>query len=183
VLAADDPSALTAWLRDHGYTSRPALTQWLAPYVARHWLVTAFRIDPGAAHQRVGTRSIRMSFQTDQPVFPYSEPPDVTPTRGRVFRVTVVSDQRVEGRLGDTPWQATTGYAGSRADLGRQLRGAVPPEAIAPRMWMTTFEERSSARDAEDLYFVPALTQRPVPPSLGPGRAATYGHDFVDIFE
>ncbi len=43
VLEADDVNALGTWLEAHHFDFRPALRRWLAPYIARHWKITAFR--------------------------------------------------------------------------------------------------------------------------------------------
>src|SRR5262245_10581471 len=42
-LEADNAAALSRWLDKHGYASSPSLTEWLAPYVAARWKITAFK--------------------------------------------------------------------------------------------------------------------------------------------
>src|SRR5262249_54021939 len=85
----DDPAAgaqeLAEWLKKRGYEFAPTLAQWLKPYVANDWVMTAFRI---AKHMPVSTgpaparnaiqemqgKPVRMSFKTDRPFYPYREP-------------------------------------------------------------------------------------------------------------
>lgn len=159
VLAASDPRALTDWLRQHRYPSSPALTRWLAPYVASGWIVTAFRIDPSATPRttRFHTSSVRMSFQTDRPFFPYSEP---SAGRPRPFRVSVIAPTRVRAvlaRVGETtsePWPVAPGFADAPFGLPR-LETTVPQGSIPRGSWLTTFDEPRSRRGARDLFFDP----------------------------
>jgi hypothetical protein len=78
VLAARDAGALGRWLQSHGYASSPELIDWLKPYVARDWKITAFKIakpKSGSGERHFGSQAVRMSFQADAPFFPYREPP------------------------------------------------------------------------------------------------------------
>lgn len=81
VLSADDPAALALWLKDRGFAQGPALTEWLAPYVSKRWILTAFKDRerkpaPGAETRVIGTSAVRMTFKTDRPFYPYREPRD-----------------------------------------------------------------------------------------------------------
>jgi hypothetical protein len=160
VLRATDPSALAAWLSEHHYASTPALTAYLAPYVQRGGYVTAFRYEPAGAERRFGTRALRMTFQSDAPFFPYAEPSDAPAVPGRVFRVSVISNERVEGRVGANAWTARTAYAGhpSFSMLERDL----PANALRGATWLTTYQEDNSRRGRDDLTFVRARDQREV---------------------
>ena len=75
ILEANDATALNDWLARHEYQSSPELVDWLQPYIDRSWIITAVKIaksQPKAPG--VGSNAVRMSFQTDQPFFPYREP-------------------------------------------------------------------------------------------------------------
>jgi hypothetical protein len=164
VLAADDPRALVAWLREHRYPSSRALTRWLAPYVATRWIVTAFRVDPAGGPPRFHTASVRMSFPTDRPFFPYSEP---AAGAARPFRVSVIAPTRMRAvlqRVGETEseaWSVAPGFAGAPAGLGR-LESTVPAGSIPRGSWLTTFDEPASRRGARDLFFEPDPTSEPI---------------------
>jgi hypothetical protein len=158
VLAASSATALSEWLASHGYQSSPAIAAWLAPYVAGSWFVTAFRVDPDG-RPSMRTRSVCMSFRTDRPFFPYSEPAHEGPTRP--FRVSVVAPHRMDATLGDAPWSVSAGYAGHSARLMTALRGAIPEGVTLDDPWITTFDERRSRRGTDDLFFVPAASDTP----------------------
>jgi Uncharacterized protein conserved in bacteria (DUF2330) len=129
VLQADNAGELSKWLKDHGYESSPALTEWVEPYVKKGWKITAFKIarDDAAApagtaktgpatarapgEAQMSTSAVRMTFHTEHPFFPYREPPGAPPaTSGpnpeRLLRVYFVAAGRVKGTLGEggKPW-------------------------------------------------------------------------------
>lgn len=172
VLAADDPAALSAWLKDRGFAEGPTLTAWLAPYVANGWIITAFKIADakGAAGARsIGTSSVRMSFAAERPFYPYREPADQRETMpashreiapaGRMLRVYFVSDAKFEGALedgGPFPGVVKLSDAVEPALFGPDL-----PVASRPRL--TVFEDGSSPRPGTaDVFFSRAKDQAPV---------------------
>lgn len=167
VLEADDAAALAEWLKSHGYAKRPALEEWLAPYVAKKWKLTAFKVadgdarasDGGAAPERarepvtLGTGAVRMSFQTERPFFPYREPRDqregvpASVATGRSLRVFYFGPARVTPVIGDgstafpgkTPWSAPF-----------QPGHAALPVAVEPGGWLTVIEDNASPRPGVD---------------------------------
>ena len=174
VLSADAPAALGDWLKAHGYAWRPALEAWVAPYVAAHWTVTAFKIarDARAPAGVIGSRSVRMTFATPAPFFPYREPGD-TPARGGDFRVHLVAPARMAGRLGAAAdsaagaWAADTTWAGPLDRAVDVLAGALPAADVPPGAWLTSFLDRSATRAPGDLFFGPSADAAAVvPPPL-----------------
>jgi Uncharacterized protein conserved in bacteria (DUF2330) len=167
VLEADDADALMAWLASNGYEARSELTDWVRPYVAAGWKVTAFKYDAQSSGP-VSTAAIRMSFDTDTPLFPYRVPTDqIAPAgRGNLLRVYYVGAGRVDGALGDErgAWSATTKFASALPDLAGVLAGAVPEAALGPDLWLTAFEDTTWPSGTEDLYFQPASDPEPVVP-------------------
>lgn len=156
VLEATSASALDAWLGEHGYPSSPEIAAWLGPYVTQRWYVTAFRVDPGEhAGRAFGTRAVRMSFATERPFFPYSEP-QLAGATPRPFRVSVVAPHRMDALLGETPWRVHAGYANHPRPLARALAPVLPEGTSLEGAWLTTFDERRSLRGTDDLFFVPA---------------------------
>ena len=81
VLQASDAASLAHWLKKHGYATRPALAEYLAPYVHRGWYITAFRIAGDAPARRaynanttpatIRPEPIRMTFHPARPFYPY----------------------------------------------------------------------------------------------------------------
>lgn len=170
VLRANDPDALTAWLTERGYEVRPALTRWLKPYVEKGWIVTAFKVSraPGApASYAVGTSAVRMSFVTDAPFFPYSEPDDMRDSKTkRLLRVFVLADARMAGKLGAGEWPGKVAWAGK---LPADAVAALPPLLKVPgyaptaETWLTEFEDAASPRPGTaDVTFAVDDNQRPV---------------------
>ncbi len=152
VLRATGTNALDAWLTERGYANPPELSAWLAGYVARGYYLTAFRVDPEGSSGAVAMRAVRMSFRTDVPFYPYSEP-QVEGRRARPFRLSVVGPSRVTAREGSAPWDATVGYARRTSRLRAAIGSVVPDGALGETPWITVFDERRSMRGTDDLFF------------------------------
>jgi Uncharacterized protein conserved in bacteria (DUF2330) len=165
VLEADDAKALADWLGAHGYESRPALTEWLKPYIARKWKITAFKIAAGAggdaqARATVGTSVVRMTFSTDAPFFPYREPYDqrIDAAGPRSLRVYLVAGRRMTGSLGlaGGAWPGEVEYARPLERIV-PLSRALPGEVLPSAAWLTVFLDASSPRaGSDDVYFAPS---------------------------
>ena len=172
VLEADDSKALADWLKEHGYQSSPAITDWLRPYVEKGWKITAFKIAKDAPGKpRVATSAVRMSFRAERPFFPYREPAGQggEPGKsGRLLRVFFLADYKARGVLGesDNAWPGRVVWANrlkgeQRADLLRLLK--VPGEELPETPWLTEFEDSSSPRPGkQDVFFGPAGDDTPV---------------------
>lgn len=170
VLEADSADALGNWLKAHGYQFRPSLVEWLKPYVTARWKLTAFKIaqQPNASPSLVDTATVRMTFRTDRPIFPYREPMDqrTGPTQGRRLRLFFISHTRMEGRLGDgTAWPGTVAYANRSADMSWLLARVLPEGVLPATDWLMEFVDNSSPRPAnDDLVFFPAAAATPYLP-------------------
>lgn len=154
VVRASDADALTAWLDERGYATRPALTQWLAGYVERGYAITAFqyrKTDEG--ERRIGSSAVRLSFHADAPFYPYREPSDAPEVSGRSLRVWLVGDTRLEGALeGGGAFPAETDYA--HTFDAAALHGAVPDAlATGNERWLTSMVDRSTRRSPHDVVF------------------------------
>lgn len=190
VLEADDPDALNRWLGEHGYEARPAIADWLAPYVAAHWKISAFKFsrqagagnsDPGESdREAISSSAIRMSFQTEQPFFPYREPADQRSTEAglfypdRLLRVFLLSADRMDGTLGanaSAPWPGRTIWTDRLRETYREplaSRVKLSPQQMPAQLRMTVLEDWSSPRPGtDDIYFSPSADQsRIVPPPI-----------------
>jgi hypothetical protein len=171
VLRADDVTALAEWLNKHGYEARPTLIEWLKWYVDQRWIITAFKLVKGT-RSSFETKSVRMSFQTEQPFYPYREPEDMrslTQQGSRALRVFLLADQRYEGRLGEIgTWPATTVWA---SDIGSmswirsylKLEETEFAKSMEGMNYLTEFEDRSFPRPGTDeIYFRPSADQSSV---------------------
>jgi hypothetical protein len=173
VLEADSARALANWLKEHGYDERPALSAWLAPYVAARWKITAFKIAPEAEAQAVSTAAVRMSFAAERPFFPYREPSDQRenlpasaplPAASRLLRVFFIGPERVTGSIGEAsaPWPGKAVYANPIDKIATPLS---LPVAAPKGAWLTAFEDSATPRPGtDDLFFAKAADSSPLLP-------------------
>ncbi|MBB4905159.1 DUF2330 domain-containing protein [Actinophytocola algeriensis] len=93
-LAGTDATAVTDWLGDNGFTMPQDLSGALTPYLAEGWLVVAVRLAPASGNLEEGLPPMRVSFETDTPVYPMrlsATAEDVQP-----LRLYVLADHRVD---------------------------------------------------------------------------------------
>jgi Uncharacterized protein conserved in bacteria (DUF2330) len=175
VLEATSADALVNWLKEHGYAYSPEIAAWAKPYVEGGWKVTALKVAKKAddkADQTVAASALRMSFQTDRPLFPYREPDpksaaEALGAKHRLLRIYFLSDEKVRGEMTkDSPWSGSLAWAGrvspeNRAKVLEQLR---LPAATGPNeWWLTEFEDDWPYRAAPtDVYFSRNPDQREV---------------------
>jgi hypothetical protein len=175
VLEATSASALTAWLKEHGYAFSPEVEAWAKPYVDGGWKITALRVakDSNAkADKGVAAASLRMTFKTERPLFPYREP---DPTQAasavgataRMLRIFFVGDARYDGETSkEVPWTGNVAWSGKvlPADRDRVLGALkIAPTATLQDWWLTEFEDAWPYRkNPADLYFSKSAQQRSV---------------------
>jgi hypothetical protein len=178
VLKATDMSSLDGWLAKRGYAHGKDLRDWLAPYVAKGWAITAFKVHqaaPGKPQARLAP--VRMTFHTDTPFYPYREPASARAPGayrpGRLLRIYFIGDRRMDATLGSAQsWPGYLGWAGDwrrdaavrQAPLAEVAKEcAVAPDQMPGNAWLTVFEDRSSPRPGTaDVFFHPARAQTPV---------------------
>lgn len=178
VLKASDAGELTKWLQDNQYEVRPNLEEWSKPYVEKGWVITAFKYDTSANRTEVG--GVRMSFETDRPLFPYRVPKDqfAEEGKGNRLRVFVAGPGRAAGSLGDggeqTAWnrgQLRYSMPLQSSDFSLGLGRVLPPDsklgsvataqgpsedgsgAKAGEMWLTAWDDRTWPSSDQDLWF------------------------------
>ncbi len=174
ILEADNANSLNEWLGKHGYESRPALVEWLEPYVKAHWKITAFKL--AADGNRFATQPVRMSFTTDRPFFPYREPADLrgekaSPNTPRALKIFLLSEARMQGSLGEQKWPGEVVWANQvdaifhpsiASDCGLQ------PSQLPTNLWLTAFEDKASPRPGiDDVFFAASSVQNiTLPPPI-----------------
>jgi hypothetical protein len=197
ILKATDAAELLKWLEEHEYAARPALLEWLAAYTQNGWYITAFRISRSESSGSSGmvARPVRMTFQTDRPFYPYREPADTrsqpaSTVQPRLLRLYVLSDQKMEGHLGESDTvPATTVWANRLPEfeignLNRQFpdeNGTAANLINSSTLYLTEFEDHSSPRPGTDeLFLLPAIDQTTVerPPIIRPVERFVYSPDF-----
>jgi hypothetical protein len=128
VLEADSANALVGWLKEHGYAFSPEVEAWAKPYVDRGWKFTALQVAKPAADKNpktVAAAALRISFKTDQPLFPYREPDPAKSAaalnaQSRLLHIYFIGDARFRGDLAaDTAWTGKVAWADKLAPAAR----------------------------------------------------------------
>lgn len=166
MLKAENLKSLQDWLKENEYSSRLTLEAWFDEYIRLGWYMTAFKVAGGTPTAASVNTPVLISFKTDVPVYPYREPLDQQRTQSkRLFRLFVLSDARVEGRLGNaadarvfagmTVWSKPVEASSIDAALNA---GNFP--SITSNWHLTEFEDTSNPRrGTDDLYFSKAKSQ------------------------
>ena len=181
VLAATDASSLGKWLQDNAFETTPESRAWLAHYVSVGFFFTAFRYEPDARvpGTTVKSETVRISFATPLPFYPYQEPVHPKPETHlpRVLTVWFASPERavpVANVTDDSgghlrrPWaedntHRITTAADLRPTLG--LLADLLPGAPNDALVMQTFEDQKTSRQGwGDVVLVPEAA-RSIDPS------------------
>jgi hypothetical protein len=175
VLEAQSADALTDWLKDHGYAYSPEVSAWAKPYMEAGWKITALKVAKSGdsrAGQDVAASALRMSFQTDRPLFPYREPDPESPAaalgaRSRLLRIYLLAEARYQGEFQrESDWTGRVAWAGklTAADREKTLDMLRLPKDTGPaEWWLTEFEDRWPYKAAPaDVYFSRGPDQSPV---------------------
>ena len=175
VLRAAHTDELLKWLELNEYDARPALRDWLTPYVKKEWIITAFKYaaEEKGAPPSLSRASVCMSFQTEEPFFPYRVPSDirVRPENGSLLRLYFSGKERVVGTFenGNIPdWNAQTKFSNREDQVADILKHVGQlPQSASSSTWLTTFEDNTWPGGADDLYFKSSPTKESlIPPPI-----------------
>ncbi len=170
VLAASDREALSTWMKDNALESDAATDAWLAHYVDLGFHFVAFRFEPPKKAEDDGklhAETIRVSFPTPAPCYPYLEPARPAPAAGepapeRVLALWLVSNEPlVPVALADGAWvrpfQEGPRYDGAVDDALKRRVGKLVAPLLPEGPWVVqTFEDQKRARTGfGDVVFVP----------------------------
>jgi hypothetical protein len=166
VLETQSADALVKWLKENGYAYSEELKAWAQPYLEKKWMITALKVakdKDGKGQQDVGAAALRMSFQTDRPLFPYREPDsrsaaETLEAKRRLLRIYFLAEARYQGEM--TPDHRWTGYVAWANPLTAEDRKKVlkllrlPPATGPAEWWLTEFEDYWPYEVAPaDVYF------------------------------
>jgi hypothetical protein len=162
ILKAEDPNELMHWLEKNDYQARDDLKEWVVPYLEKGWIISAFKYDSQSNRTQVG--SVRISFLTDTPVFPYRVPKDqfIDPDRGNRLQVFVVGPGKASGTLGDgdarEPWNRPKlrfSMPVANEELKSLVGSAIPDEALRANqpLWLTAWDDSTWPSSDKDLWF------------------------------
>ncbi len=167
VLKATSAKALVGWLKDNGYAYSPEIQAWAKPYIDQNWRITALKIaqknDKEKEDNTVVAKALRMSFQTDRPLFPYREPAYDNNAKklvqnSRLLRIYFIADARYKGEMTKNhPWSGKIAWANQLTMENRReiLKRLNLPENTGPKQWwLTEFEDDWPYEVApSDVYF------------------------------
>jgi hypothetical protein len=170
VLEADSTDDLVTWLTKREYTFSPEVRAWVKPYVEAGWKITALKVaQDHKAGKDVSAASLRMTFKTDRPLFPYREPDiksaaELLNLKNRLLRIYFLADARYQGNLTeDTQWTGRVAWANklSAGERARALEMLNLPETTGPGEWfLTEFEDKWAYQAAPaDVTFARAEDQ------------------------
>lgn len=174
VLEASAADALVAWLKDNGYAFSPEIEAWAKPYVDSGWKFTALKVAKDAEGKQkpnVSAAALRLSFQTDRPLFPYREPDPKSYSQelgvyNRLLRIYFLADARYQGDMAEAAWTGKVAWANKLSPEARTktLELLNLPAATGPaECWLTEFEDHWPYRAAPaDVYFSRAADQSTV---------------------
>lgn len=69
-LLSTDPEAVNTWLADHGYPTKPALTETFGLYLAKGWSIQAVKLTSPGGQLTGDLDPLRMTFPAATPVYP-----------------------------------------------------------------------------------------------------------------
>lgn len=167
VLQATDAGALGRWLKDNRFSSTRSSETWLERYTRLGFTFVAFRYEKPAAGApgEMKSETVRISFATPQPYYPYSEP-DLDPSQekaSRLLRVWLISPSPYRpvaahdepgGRMFHRPWREGWRRDTASSALDHKFLSAVLPPG--ERLWVQTFvDQKTSRRGWGDAVLVP----------------------------
>ena len=154
-IRSDDPAAMTAYLKQNGYATRPDSDEWIKFYTDMKWVFTAFKVRKGTDNGSE-TGVIRMSFKTEEPFNPYYVPTGNS-GQGGTLKLYFVSNGTYSATVGHGKnWNPAVWHAGMDETVTNQLATSLkmPVAAIPINPTITYFEKQSWLEGAkDDLYF------------------------------
>ena len=166
VLAANSSDALLNWLNENGYDFSLAVKDWAQPYVEQGWMITALKVAKATdddSNTNVDASALRMSFETERPLFLYREPDPGKATAAlsanhRTLRIYFIGEARYDGQLdGQSSWSGKLAWSDSlsvedRSKILDHLN--LPADTGSENFWLTEFEDNWAYGVAPaDLYF------------------------------
>lgn len=173
VLTASDESALAKWLADNGFDASEGGKAWLQHYVVSGFYYVALRYEPKTLSKKdkdkhpIAAETIRISFDTPVPYYPYLEPiqPKLPRDSPRLLELWYVSNSPVvpvarhEDEDGGARWvRPLRGGAVVEdqyevlPDVSKELVPLLP----AGKLVVQAFQDQKRVRDGfSDMLFVP----------------------------
>lgn len=166
VLAATDATALKKWLDDNELATTPESEAWLAHYVKIGFYFAAFRYEmpAGQGSSEAKSETVRISFPTPLPYYPYREPDHPSGAYARVLAVWFASPERfvpvAAGPNGwNRPWAEPMKHPGTTAEALRSTIGdelaTLLPKGAKDLVVQTFEDQKRTRRGFTDVVLVP----------------------------
>ncbi|HMF44534.1 MAG TPA: DUF2330 domain-containing protein [Polyangia bacterium] len=179
VLRASDAAGFSSWLSQNGFVSTPETATWLAHYVKLGFFFVAMRYEPARADKgKTTSETIRISFDSPFPYYPYFEPAPprgTSSTRPRLLEIWLASTRDyvpVARRSREKPDWVRPFLSGSlyAAEVHSLLASAVDSTLLpAGRLQLRRFADQKRSRVGfGDVVFVPVSPDErgPAPDAL-----------------
>ncbi len=150
VLSLSNPLVVAQWLREHSFPFTDATRAWLAPYMKKRWVITAFQMDSQNGTAKL--EPIRMTFHADQPFYPYREPKqNGDPGDDRTLGVFFLSSNPVTATIAGHAWVGRQEVSDAlNSDEVQAIAANLPGVELPQGLWLTSFLDSSSPRIGTD---------------------------------
>lgn len=157
-LAGEDTTAVAEWLSGNDFTLPDELGAALDPYLDDGWLVVAVKLAPTSGSLADGLPPMRLSFETDTPVYPMRL--SATADFAQPLRLYVLADHRVD----------ITSPAPGRAEPDLTFAGPVAADPAYPKLsaaltgprYLTRYDGEFEPRQiTDDIRITPSATDEP----------------------
>jgi hypothetical protein len=173
VLKADSGESLVEWLKANKYDFSPAVATWAKPYIQQKWVFTALKVIPkeeqeaaNAAKSELQTPGLRMSFNTETPLFPYREPKSNPLAQNfvaktRTLQIFFIAEGEYGGTLTNPENWSGRKYWSNKLDAAQTqkiiMQLKLPADQFPAEPWLTEFRDRwAYDRAQSDLQFFSA---------------------------
>jgi hypothetical protein len=175
VLAATSGGGLEKWLADNRFGAPPLARGWIEHYVRNAFYFVAFRYDPPKDAPATGItgETVRISFPTPVPYYPYLEPRHEAPSRDeRALAVWFASRDAMHPIVGVSHADGTSkieqyalpphaSYEKSRAKLEKALGPELAKLLPKGELVVNTYQDLRRDRSGRgDVLFVPDTAQK-----------------------
>ena len=167
-LAATDAGALQRWLDENDFGTTPESNAWLDRYVRLGFFYSAFRYEPAKKKGDLASETVRITFATPAPFYPYAEPRHV-PAQApppRVLVVWVATPERIVpvsshgaplGAHLEQPWLESWHFKPTTpTEVGELVAGIGPLLPRSEHLVVQAFEDQKVYRNGwGDVVMVP----------------------------
>jgi hypothetical protein len=134
-LSSTDPDAVNTWLSDHGYPTRPELTDTFGVYLANGWAIQAVKLTSPGGQLAGDLDPLRMTFSASTPVYPILLSKHARDTQ--IVTLYLVSAHRLEVATPASTYASTTPLFAGRVTAS--TLGLTPLDGDA--VYLTAFTE------------------------------------------